>query len=100
VVEAGGAGEALARLRAEPGRFQVVLLDYRLPDRQDLSLLAEIRALAPETAVLMMTAYGDAQMRSEALALGARIVIDKPFQVNSVVALVEAPPSIVSRADA
>jgi DNA-binding NtrC family response regulator len=100
VVEAGGAGEALARLRAEPGRFQVVLLDYRLPDRQDLSLLAEIRALAPESAVLMMTAYGDTQMRSEALALGARIVIDKPFQVNSVVALVEAPPSIVSRADA
>ena len=100
VAEAGGATEALARLRAEPGRFGVVLLDYRLPDCQDLSLLSEVRQLAPATAVLMMTAYGDAQMRRQALALGARIVIDKPFQVNGVVALIESPPAAVTKTDA
>jgi DNA-binding response OmpR family regulator len=92
VVEAGTAAEALARLGAGPGPFDVVVLDYRLPDSQDLSLLQEIRRLAPSTVVLMMTAYGDEQMRSDALALGARIVIDKPFQVHAVVALVESPP--------
>jgi DNA-binding NtrC family response regulator len=98
VVEAGGAGEALARLAAEPGRFQVIVLDYRLPDRQDLSLLREIREIAPKCAILMMTAYGEAQMRAEALALGARVVIDKPFQVNAVVALVESPPATPTNA--
>ena len=40
----------------------------------------------------MMTAYGDAPMREEAFALGARVVIDKPFQVNVVVSMVESPP--------
>ena len=92
VVEAGDAAGALACLTAEPGRFTVVLLDYRLPDRQDLTLLRDIRRLSPASAVLMMTAYGDAQMRTEAVALGARAVIDKPFQVSAVISLVESPP--------
>ena len=100
VVEAGGAVEALARLAAEPDRFHVIVLDYRLPDRQDLSLLEEIREIAPSSAILMMTAYGEPQMRANALALGARIVIDKPFQVNAVVALVESPPAAQTPADA
>jgi DNA-binding NtrC family response regulator len=100
VAEAGGATEALARLAAEPNRFDVVLLDYRLPDRQDLSLLKDIRKASPSSAVLMMTAYGEPQMRHDALALGARIVIDKPFQVSAVVALVESPPSAAPSADA
>jgi DNA-binding NtrC family response regulator len=100
VVEAGGAAEALATLAAEPDRFQVIVLDYRLPDRQDLSLLKEIREIAPGSAILMMTAYGEPQMRAEALTLGVRIVIDKPFQVNAVVALVESPPATPSSPDA
>jgi len=54
--------------------------------------LREIRQMAPASAILMMTAHGDAQMREEALALGARVVIDKPFQVSDVVSLVESPP--------
>lgn len=94
VAEAGDAAEALHRLSAEPGRFGVVLLDYRLPDRQDLTLLREIRALAPAATVLMMTAYGEDGMRAEALALGAQAVIDKPFQVSDVVALVESQPPV------
>lgn len=93
VAEAGDGGEALRRLAAEPGRFMVVLLDYRLPDRQDLTLLEDIRRLSPASVVLMMTAYGDPQMRSDALALGARVVIDKPFQVSAVVSLVESLPA-------
>jgi len=93
VVEAGNAAEALTLLAAEPGRFHVVILDFRLPDRQDLTLLKDVRELSPLSCVLMMTAYGDATMRSDALALGARVVIDKPFQVNAVISLVEATPS-------
>jgi DNA-binding NtrC family response regulator len=93
VAEAGDGAEALRQIAADPTRFGVVVLDYRLPDTEDLSLLRDIRRLAPAAAVLMMTAFGDVQMRSDALALGARIVIDKPFQVSAVVALVESPPS-------
>lgn len=92
VAEAGNGPEALRLLSANPARFSVVVLDYRLPDVNHLALLQEIRAIAPQTAVLMMTAYGDTHMREEALALGARVVIDKPFQVKAVISIVEAPP--------
>jgi len=37
--------------------FDVVLLDYRLPDSRDLTLLCAVRRLSPRTRVLMMSAY-------------------------------------------
>jgi len=92
VAEAGSRDDVIRQLESGPARFDVVVLDYRLPDVQSLALLREIRQRAPASAILMMTAHGDAQMREEALALGARAVIDKPFQVNDVVSLVESPP--------
>ena len=91
VVEAGSGTEALALIAAEPGRFRVVFLDYRLPDRRDLSLLREVRAAVPDAVVVMMTAFGDAEMRAQAIALGARAVVDKPFQVSALVSLVDSP---------
>lgn len=89
VVEAATGSQALEVIEADPGRFSVVILDYRLPDRQDLSLLRDIRRVAPATAVWMMTAYGDAEMRAEAIELGARAVIDKPFHVHALIERIE-----------
>lgn len=93
VAEAGTGAEALQLIEAEPNRFNVVILDYRLPDRRDLSLLKDVRDRLPTATVLMMTAYGDADMRAQALALGALTVIDKPFQVSALVSLVESSTS-------
>jgi DNA-binding response OmpR family regulator len=81
VAEAENGAEALAILAERPDGFDAVVLDYRLPDRQDLSLLRDVRALSPRSVVWLMTAFGDDDMRTEALALGAEAVIDKPFQV-------------------
>jgi two-component system KDP operon response regulator KdpE len=91
VVEAKSAGDAIHAIGTDSDRFHVVVLDYRLPDRQDLSLLADVRRLLPRAVVLMMTAFGDADMRAGALALGARAVVDKPFQVGQLISLIEAP---------
>ncbi len=93
VAEAGTAGEALALIDDQPNRFHVVILDYRLPDRRDLSLLKDVRDRLPAATVLLMTAYGDADMRAQALTLGALTVIDKPFQVSALVSLVESSAS-------
>jgi DNA-binding NtrC family response regulator len=83
VVEAATAAEALDDVRVGPP-FHVVLLDYRLPDSSDLSLLANIRRLSPSSAVAMMTAYRSETMRSEAIELGARLVMDKPFDMAAI----------------
>ena len=90
VTEAADGATALKLLSDAPGQFQVVLLDYRLPDRQDLSLLRDIRQVCPNCTVIMMTAFADQHMRTEAVSIGAKAVIDKPFQVAAVVSMVES----------
>jgi DNA-binding NtrC family response regulator len=89
VAEAGDARGALHALQFN-GSFDAVLLDLRLPDSADLALLAKIRAYAPDLPVIMMTAYGSPETRDEALKLGAREVISKPFDLNLMIALVAA----------
>jgi two-component system response regulator HydG len=81
-------GAAAMRALNDNGPFDVVVLDYRLPDSNDLNLLTAIRRHAPQTAVVMMTAYGTAEVTSGALALGAYRVVSKPFEVTDLVALV------------
>ena len=87
VTTAGTGAEALAALSSSA--YDAIILDYRLPDRQDLSLLFDVRRLSPRSAVLMMTAFADDAMRTVAIECGARAVIDKPFQVKAFVAQVE-----------
>ena len=85
VVEAGDAESAIRSVSAG-SPFDVVLLDYRLPDSNDLNLLATIRTI--ESAVIMMTAFGTPEGMTSALTLGAYQVIPKPFEVHEVAALV------------
>ena len=81
-------GASAVRAVNKDGRFDVVLLDYRLPDSNDLNLLSTIRRQAPQSAVIMMTAYGTPEMTSGALALGVYRVVPKPFEVHDLIALV------------
>lgn len=89
VVTAGTAAAAHQCLRDAERPFEVVLLDFRLPDRTDLTLLADVRALSPDSVVLMMSAYAEPGLREEARALGAAAFIDKPFRVGTVVTIIE-----------
>jgi two-component system NtrC family response regulator len=88
-VEASDAAEARAALIQERGQFLVAFLDYRLPDCQDLSLLMDVKRLAPACAVFLMTAYAEDGMRARAVSEGAAGVIDKPFDVSRLVQLVD-----------
>ena len=51
--------------------FDVVVLDLRLPDMDDLSLLAGSAQLLPATPIVLMTAFGTPDVISRAHALGA-----------------------------
>jgi two-component system response regulator AtoC len=98
VSEAGDGETALRTLTDGNGRFDVVLLDYHLPDSHDLALLSQIRQVAPGTAVIMMTAFGTPEMSDAALRIGAYSVVPKPFEVHDMADLVlEAHASAPNR---
>jgi len=87
VVEAGSAGEALARV-AGSDRFAVALLDLRLPDCDDLTLLRRVRGAAPDCRIIVMTAHGTPETLAEAIRAGAVATVVKPFDLGGVVGLV------------
>jgi two-component system NtrC family response regulator len=88
VVEASSASAAVQALTDTAGPIDVVLLDYRLPDSNDLGLLQNILRMRPESAVVMMTAFGTPEITRGALELGAYRVLSKPFDMHSLEALV------------
>ena len=88
VREAGDGETALRTLMDGDGPFDVVLLDYHLPDSHDLTLLSTVRQVAPKTAVIMMTAFGTPEMSDAALRIGAYRVVPKPFEVHDMADLV------------
>ena len=88
VVEGRDAAEARQALRDQDHKPDLVVLDYRLPDSNDLGLLTTIRTEAPTVPVILMTAYGTAEVVKGALDLGAYRVVSKPFEVHDMASLV------------
>lgn len=76
-VEASDGHEALRRLSSE--RPRLVLLDVAMPGMGGIALLEAAMALDPGIAVWMLTAESDLAVAKEALGLGARAYITKPF---------------------
>ncbi len=87
VVETGDAEGARSAVDANHD-FDVVLLDYRLPDSDDLSLLASIRRSSPRARVILMTAFGRPDVVHGALELGVYRVVNKPFELDAIADLV------------
>ena len=90
VVEAASASSAREVMTKTAEPIDVVLLDFRLPDSNDLQLLEEVRRRLPESAVVLMTAFGTPDVAEGALRLGAYCVINKPFDMYEIETLTQA----------
>ena len=72
----------------------LVLLDLTLPGMNGIEVLKRIRSIDPTIGVIMVTASTDPLVAREALQLGARAYVDKPFDLaylNRVVAMALRP---------
>ena len=87
-VEAADGHDAVRALSDSPHVFDVVVLDFQLPDSRDLSLLASIRASHPDLPLILMTAFGTPEIVQAARDLGAYDVINKPFEMHQLADLV------------
>ena len=88
VIEAEDGATAVRALTAPAEPVDAVLLDFRLPDSNDLTLLANIRRLSPGSPVILMTAHGTPEIIKGALDLGVYHVMNKPFEIHDLEALV------------
>jgi DNA-binding NtrC family response regulator len=91
VAEAGDAASALNVLIRQEDSADVVLLDLLLPDADDLKVLSAMRALAPDTPIILMTSYGTRELFAEARERGACMSVSKPFEMSDL-------PGLVARA--
>jgi two-component system, NtrC family, response regulator AtoC len=71
------------------GVFDLVMLDYKLPDITGLDVLHGIRQLDTDVVVIMMTAYSTIETAVEAIKLGAFHYLTKPFQMDELLVAVD-----------
>lgn len=90
VRQAATGAEARAAAAELAGEPFVILLDLRLPDVGDLSLVHDLRRRYPHVPLILMTAYGTQEQTLAARAAGVVGVVDKPFDIGRVVAMAEA----------
>ncbi len=80
--------DALRRLSRSS--FDMVLLDLKLPGISGMDVLKEVKSNCPESAVIVVTAAGDAQTAVEAMKIGAVDYITKPFELERINSSIEA----------
>src|SRR5580765_3656548 len=86
VVEADTAKAAIER-HAEG--VDLVILDYKLPDGDGISVLKAIKDADPETLVILLTAHSSVDMAVDAMKHGAYHYANKPFNLDEIALLVE-----------
>ncbi len=89
VVPAGSTEEARTQL-AEKGPFALILLDITMPDEDGWVLLEEIRGGGNTVPVIFLTARGVLEDRVRGLRLGADDYVVKPFELDELLARIEA----------
>ena len=80
VSTAGSAEEGLEKFGQDS--FDLVITDLKMPGKDGLYVLGEVKKRNPQTEVIMMTAYATAQNAVEAMKKGAYDYIIKPFEMD------------------
>ena len=80
---------ASARSILRHRKIDLVLLDLKLPDGGGLELLEQVKALYPDTSVVVMTAFATVASAVEAMRIGAGDYLTKPFALEELTAVLE-----------
>jgi CheY-like chemotaxis protein len=78
--------DALKSIKLE--KFNLVILDIKMPETDGITLLSQIHQLYPQTPVIMLTAYPSPDTMREAKAKGARDYLVKPIGPERLLAMV------------
>jgi len=68
--------------------YDLIIADYRMPGFSGMELIKGVRYLDPRTSIILMTAYGSAELGQEAKALGVAHYFSKPFEIDEMLSAV------------
>ena len=88
-VETAADGEEAIRLLAGR-RFDLVLTDLKLPGASGIDVVKASRRHQPHAPVVVMTAFGTVQTAVEAMKLGAVDFLEKPIEIDDLVAMAKS----------
>jgi two-component system response regulator AtoC len=71
--------------KAAASTFDQILCDIRMPRMDGLAFLQEIKKTEMEATIIVMSAYGTADIAIEAMKLGAYDYISKPFKPDEII---------------
>jgi len=69
--------------------IDIVLSDYKMPDKTGLEVLEEVKKINPEISFVILTAYGTVENAVKAIRLGAFDYISKPVDLDELDLLIE-----------
>ena len=70
--------------------FQVVVVDYRLPDSNGIALSVQLRLRLPRLRSILMTSYGGDALRRQVINESLFAYLDKPFNNDVMIATIES----------
>lgn len=73
-----------ARRAAVADAPEFAVVDLRMPGRSGLELIRELKAIDPETKIVVLTAYGSIATTIDAMKLGAIYYLQKPADVDDI----------------
>lgn len=79
--------EALTKI--SKSRFDIILTDVRLPEKDGTTVLKEVKARHPKTQVILMTGYAEVNMAVDAIKMGAFDYISKPVNPEKMLSTIE-----------
>jgi DNA-binding response OmpR family regulator len=74
--------EALAELTAAPAAFDVLITDHNMPQMNGLELVRRLRDMAFQGKIVVLSAHLSAENRAAYAAVGADLMIPKPFDLH------------------
>jgi DNA-binding NtrC family response regulator len=76
---------ALAAIEEDPDAFDALLTDQLMPFMRGTELIHEAKRVAPGLRAVLCTGHAESLSETEALAIGADVVLSKPVDIQAVV---------------
>ncbi len=86
ITTASSARKVLARMNIN--QYSLIISDLQMPDIDGIAFIGELRNRNDQTPIIVVSAYGDEEIKQKALDAGANRILEKPFLREELIATI------------